>query len=103
MFVWRREKPKEITEIHNAWALVISLLRYSFVFYILRHTHLVKSDHISYGKGDRLHYHPRFTPVSDGGGICLMVMFTSACFRHTSHALIQGIALNLQPLRGLFR
>lgn len=55
------------TEVQNAWALVISLLRYSFVFYIRRHTHLVKSDRISYVKGDRFHYHPRFTPVSDWG------------------------------------
>lgn len=47
------------------------------------------SDHISCGEGDRVHFHPRFTPVlGRKREICLMVMFTSACFRHASHMLI---------------
>lgn len=79
------------------------LLRYSFSLFILRHTRLVESDHMSNGKSDRLHYQARFTPLSDGEGICSMVMFTTACFRHTSNALIQGVALNLQPLWASFR
>lgn len=40
-------------------SLIWLLLRYSLGLYILRHAHL----EIYNGKGDRLHYHPRFTPV----------------------------------------
>lgn len=79
------------------------LLRYSFSLFILSRARLVKSDHMSNGKSVRLHYQARFTPLSDGEGICSMVMFTTACFRHTSNALIQGVALNLQPLWASFR
>lgn len=75
-----------------------SLLRYSYKLFIPSRTRLVKSDHISNGKSDRRHYRTRFTPLSDGEGICSMVMFTTACFHHTSNALVQGVALNLQPL-----
>lgn len=43
-----------------------------------------------------------FIIILDGYGIRLKVMITSACFCLTSHALICGVALNLQPQWGLF-